>query len=157
MPLILTRRAALASAAAMLLPGSPWALATPADTAALRLAEIEARIGGRLGVAVLDTGSGVRIAHRADELFPMCSTFKCLAAAAVLHEVDAGRLRLDQRLPYATGDLLDYAPVTRAHVGDGGMALIFSTQFMDEATRHGDRTVALGGGDEFMRLAKDDA
>ena len=42
-------------------------------------------------------------------------------------------------------------------MGDGGMALIFSTQFMDEATRHGDRTVALGGGDEFMRLAKDDA
>ena len=42
-------------------------------------------------------------------------------------------------------------------MGDGGMALIFSTQFMDEATRHGDRTVALGGGDDFMRLATDDA
>jgi ABC-type multidrug transport system ATPase subunit len=42
-------------------------------------------------------------------------------------------------------------------MGDGEMALIFSTQFMDEATRHADRMVALGGGEEFMRLAKDDA
>jgi ABC-type multidrug transport system ATPase subunit len=41
-------------------------------------------------------------------------------------------------------------------MGDGEMALIFSTQFMDEATRHADRMVALGGGEEFMRLAKDD-
>ena len=38
-------------------------------------------------------------------------------------------------------------------MGDGEMALIFSTQFMDEATTHADRTVALGGGEEFMRLA----
>ncbi len=42
-------------------------------------------------------------------------------------------------------------------MSDGEMALIFSTQFMDEATRHADRMVALGGGDEFMRLARDDA
>ena len=42
-------------------------------------------------------------------------------------------------------------------MSDGEMALIFSTHFMDEATRHADRMVALGGGDEFMRLARDDA
>jgi len=42
-------------------------------------------------------------------------------------------------------------------MGDGEMALIFSTQFMDEATRHADRMVALGGGEEFMRLAEGDA
>ena len=42
-------------------------------------------------------------------------------------------------------------------MSDGEMALVFSTQFMDEATRHADRMVALGGGEEFMRLATDDA
>ena len=41
-------------------------------------------------------------------------------------------------------------------MGDGEMALIFSTQFMDEATRHADRMLALGGGEEFMRLAGGD-
>ena len=35
-------------------------------------------------VAVLDTLSGERTGHRADERFPMCSTFKLLAAAAAL-------------------------------------------------------------------------
>ena len=56
-----------------------------------RLAEIEAREGGRLGVTVVDTGTGRRLEHRADERFPMCSTFKLLAAAAALKRVDDGR------------------------------------------------------------------
>ena len=55
------------------------------------LIDIEAGLGGRLGVAVLDTGSGLRAGHRADERFPLCSTFKFLAAAAVLARVDAGK------------------------------------------------------------------
>jgi len=42
-------------------------------------------------------------------------------------------------------------------MGDGEMSLIFSTQFMDEATRHGDRTIALGDDTDFMRLAEDRA
>ena len=125
MPSQFTRRATIAGAAAMLLPLPAIAAVGSGDfkIAEARLAAIEARISGRLGVAVLDSGSGARIARRADELFPMCSTFKCLAAAAVLRAVDAGTLRLDQRVPYGTSDLLDYAPVTKAHAGDGAMTL----------------------------------
>lgn len=52
-----------------------------AADAKARLAKLEARRGGRLGVAVLDLESGRRIAHRGDERFAMCSTFKVLAAA----------------------------------------------------------------------------
>ena len=55
-----------------------------------RLADIEAREGGRLGVFVRDTGTGATIEHRADERFPMCSTFKFLAAAGALKRVDQG-------------------------------------------------------------------
>jgi beta-lactamase class A len=88
-----------------------------------RLAAIEAREGGRLGVAVLDTGGGASLAHRAGERFPMCSTFKLMASAAVLKRVDEGNERLDRVIPYEPGDLLDYAPVTKAHVADGGMTL----------------------------------
>jgi beta-lactamase class A len=44
-----------------------------------RLRELERRSGGRLGVAILDTQSGSRAAHRAADRFPMCSTFKLLA------------------------------------------------------------------------------
>ena len=45
---------------------------------------IEAASGGRLGVAVLDTADGRLDGHRLDERFPLCSTFKWLAAACVL-------------------------------------------------------------------------
>jgi beta-lactamase class A len=88
-----------------------------------RLAMLEARSGGRLGVAMFDSGGGKRLAYRGDELFPMCSTFKFLAAAAILARVDAGKERLDRRLSYGQSDLLEYAPVTKEHAGEGSMTL----------------------------------
>ena len=88
-----------------------------------RLAEIEAREGGRLGVFVRDTGTGATIEHRADERFPMCSTFKLLAAAAALKRVDEGAERLDRKIAYGPSDLLEYAPITKAHVAEGGMTV----------------------------------
>jgi beta-lactamase class A len=88
-----------------------------------RLAEIEAREGGRLGVFVRDTGTGATIEHRADERFPMCSTFKLLTAAAALKRVDEGAERLNRTIAYGPSDLLDYAPISKAHVTEGGMTL----------------------------------
>ena len=88
-----------------------------------RIAALEARAGGRLGVCVIEAKSGRRIAHRAEERFPMCSTFKALAAAAVLSRVDRGEERLDRRIAYGPTDLLDYAPIAKAHAAEGAMAL----------------------------------
>jgi beta-lactamase class A len=87
------------------------------------LAEIEAREGGRLGVFVRGTGTGATIEHRADERFPMCSTFKLLTAAAALKRVDEGAERLDRKIPYGPDDLLAYAPIAKAHVAEGGMSV----------------------------------
>ena len=53
----------------------------------------------------------------------MCSTFKFLAAAAVLHRIDQKQDQLDRLIPYTATDLLEYAPVTREHVKEGGMTL----------------------------------
>ncbi len=75
------------------------------------------------GVAMLDTGNGRRIAQRGDERFLMCSTFKLLAVAAVLARVDAGKEKLDRRIVFGPEVLLDYAPVTRRHVGAPGMSV----------------------------------
>src|SRR5436853_7280907 len=86
-------------------------------------ATLEAQHGGHLGVAALDTGSGKRLPHRADERFAMCSTFKLLATAAVLRKVDRGTEKLTPLIPYDQKDLLAYAPVTRAYVGEGHMPL----------------------------------
>jgi beta-lactamase class A len=85
------------------------------------LADIERRIGGRIGVFAIDTGTGRTIEQRADERFAMCSTFKWLLAAAVLERVDCGELALQQMLAYTEADLLEYAPVTRAKLSQGAL------------------------------------
>ena len=88
-----------------------------------RLAALERQHGGRLGVAMLDTGNGDRIAHRADERFLMCSTFKWLAAAAVLARTDHATEKLDRRVVFGKDALLSYAPITSQHVGGQGMTV----------------------------------
>jgi len=93
------------------------------NDAVSRIAAIETRIGGRIGVAVLDTGNNRRIDHRASERFPMCSTFKFLAAAAVLKRVDEKKETLDRFVSYGANDILEYAPVAKEHLKDGGMKL----------------------------------
>jgi len=87
------------------------------------LRELERRNGGRLGVAMLDTASGRRVAHRGDERFAMCSTFKFLAAALVLARVDRGEERLDRRIVFSESELVTYSPATKEHAGPGGMTV----------------------------------
>lgn len=77
----------------------------------------EARIGGRIGFALLDSGTGRRFAYRAAERFPMCSTFKFLLAAAILARVDHGRERLDATIPIARGDIIANSPFSETRVG----------------------------------------
>jgi beta-lactamase class A len=93
------------------------------DALAADLAKIEAESGGRLGVAVLDTLTGARSTHRADERFPMCSTFKLLAAGAILARVDAGKESLDRRIRFQARDLVAYSPITKDRTGGEGMTL----------------------------------
>ena len=88
-----------------------------------RIAAIEKRTDARIGVAALDTGVGKRLDYRPEERFPMCSTFKFLAAAAVLKRVDGGQEKLDRFVSYSEKDILEYAPVTKAHLPEGGMKL----------------------------------
>lgn len=95
----------------------PSASVSPADDA--RIAAIEARIGGRVGVFALNTANGRFLQHRGAEPFAMCSTFKWLLAAQILWigERMAGYLALP--VLYTEDDLLDYAPAARARFGHG--------------------------------------
>jgi beta-lactamase class A len=83
------------------------------------LAAIETRSRGRLGCATLDLSSGKRDGQHMNERFPMCSTFKFLAAALVLKRCDQDKEDLNRRVTYTRSDLLSYAPVTQQHVNDG--------------------------------------
>lgn len=93
--------------------------ALAADALADRCARLEAGSGGRLGVGVLDTAGGRMIGHRLDERFPMCSTFKALAAGLVLARVDRKQENLDRRVNYTKSELVTYSPATEKHVERG--------------------------------------
>ena len=81
-----------------------------------QLARLEKESGGRLGVAALNTADGRQLTHRADERFPMCSTFKMMAAAAILSR-DPSPLK--KRIQYEKSDLVPNSPVTSKHVAEG--------------------------------------
>ncbi|MEU3493645.1 class A beta-lactamase [Kitasatospora cineracea] len=90
------------------------ALPAPAAAATTRLADsfrqLEREHGARLGVLAHDTGSGATVRYRADEAFPLCSTFKPLAVAALMRAGDD----LSARVHYTDADVADsgHAPVT---------------------------------------------
>lgn len=93
------------------------------------LAAIEARTGGRLGVALVDAGGRLLIGHRADELFALCSTFKLPLAAMVLSS------GVSQRAPLALAaeDLLPNSPYAQEVLAAGGPARIgFAAQAIVE-------------------------
>jgi beta-lactamase class A len=88
-----------------------------------RIREIERSSGGRLGVALLDTRSGSLSGYRMNERFPMCSTFKFLAVAALLKQVDEGREQLSRRVHFTSEILLPHSPMTKDYAGGEGMPL----------------------------------
>lgn len=124
-----TRRAILAgtgSFALFSLAGSYGALAAPARPSSplvTRLRELERRSGGRLGVALIDTQSGRQSGWRMTERFPMCSTFKLVAAAAVLRRVDRGAEQLDRRMVIRHSDIMTYSPITKERIGQAGISM----------------------------------
>jgi beta-lactamase class A len=118
-----TRRAVVMALGAGSLAGAFPAIAALSSAAAAEFEAMERDLGGRLGIAAASIGDGRALAYRANERFPMCSTFKLLLAGAVLRRVDQGRESLARPIRYGTGDLLSYAPVAKAHVADGAMTI----------------------------------
>lgn len=109
----LGRRSVLMGACLLLASGGQAAQPVePADLAAL-----ERAAGGRLGFALLDSGTGTITGHRTGERFALCSTFKLPLAGLVLQAADRGELGLGDHLPITAADLVPYAPVTEPHVG----------------------------------------
>lgn len=121
----LNRRGLLSSASLCILgcASNVAPLQRPAPEVDTRFAELERSVGGRLGVAAVDTGTARHVSYRAGERFPMCSTFKLPLVAAVLKRVDAGEESLARRIAYDEAALLEYAPVTREHLSEGGMSV----------------------------------
>jgi beta-lactamase class A len=132
----LSRRELVLGAGAALICGAALARRS---AAASEVAAIERQLGGRVGIAALDTGNGRRFSHRGGERFAMCSTFKWILAAMVLHQSDRGQMSLDRSISFGAADLLPYAPVSRAHVSEGHLTV---SELCSAAVEFSDNTAA---------------
>ncbi len=84
-----------------------------------RFEQIEERLQGRLGLFAIDTGDGKQLGYRADERFPMCSTFKMLLASAVLQRSMREADLMRRHIGYGREELVAHSPVTEEHAGEG--------------------------------------
>ncbi|MDG4826848.1 class A beta-lactamase [Asanoa sp. WMMD1127] len=134
--------------------GSTPASTTPAVSRQPDFGALEKEFDARLGVYAIDTGTGRAIAYRADERFAYASTFKALAAGAVLAATTTAEL--DERIRYTRADLVAHSPVTERRTRTG-MTL---RALADAAVRYSDNTAAnllldrLGGPAGFERALR---
>jgi beta-lactamase class A len=147
-------------------PAADAASSAPADALHSRLAGIEQRCGGQLGLRIVQLRSGRSWGWRQDERFAMCSSFKLLLAAQALHRAADGQLRLDEFIRYGRNDLMAWSPITEKNVRHGGMrigALCAATLATSDNTAANLLIARLGGtasftaymrslGDEVTRL-----
>jgi beta-lactamase class A len=151
------RSALLPILAFCLISAAPRAAAV--EGFAAKIQTLEARHGGKLGVAAIDLADRRMVSHRGGERFALCSTFKLLLAAAVAARVDRGEETWEKPVAYATADLLDWSPVTgqAEHVSAGEMTV---AELCAAAMQWSDNTAAnlllkeIGGPAEVTRFLR---
>ena len=79
--------------------------------------KIEQALGGRVGVSWYDENSSRQWHYRGDEAFPLTSTFKAFACAALLARVDAKQEDLQRQVAIQKQELITYSPVTEKFTG----------------------------------------
>ncbi|MFE1592045.1 class A beta-lactamase [Nocardia sp. NPDC058705] len=88
-------------------------------SAAPVFADLEAKYGARLGLSVVDTGSGATVDYREGERFAMGSTFKGLACGALLQAHPLATGYFEQVIHYTAADIVVNSPETEKHVDTG--------------------------------------
>lgn len=86
---------------------------------AKKLAELETSFGGLIGIFAINTANNQHIQYRADERFPIQSTFKVMAVSAILKQSMTDKHLLQQKVTYTKQDLVFWSPITEKHLADG--------------------------------------
>jgi len=152
---MMNRRSLLSIALAAALAGG--ADAAPRGSSGLKT--IHKRIGGRLGVHVLDSQSGKRIGYDDDSRYPMASTCKVPLAAALLWQVDHDAFPLTHELPISREQLLPNSPVVEQRLA-AGMEAMSVRDLCAAAVSYSDNTAAnvlftgIGGPEALTRFIR---
>jgi len=130
-----------------------------AASAQRTLKAIHKRIGGRLGVHVLDSQSGRRIGYNDGQRYAMASTFKLSLAAALLWQVSRGAFPLAHKLPVSREDVVSHSPVVEAALASGTSDMSIQ-ELCAAAVVHSDNTAAnillkgIGGPQAFTQFMR---
>jgi beta-lactamase class A len=120
------------------------------------VAAIAADLGGTVGVAARNLASDADVHIAADELFPMASCFKIPVMVEVMRQIDAGSLRLDDRLTLTEADKSPGSTLIHCHEGlrpsVRDLLYLMITLSDNTATDMLWRLVGLGSVNDTMRL-----
>jgi len=138
-------------------------IAAPAfafDTAPLQrhIEQLEHSDNVRIGVSVLDTGTGETFSYKDDARFPLNSTFKAFACGALLARADQRQIDLSEHRPVTDGDIVPWSPVTEKNLGAPGLTLEDHCRAVLEWSDNTSANVlldALGGPDALTAILRD--
>ncbi|WP_210506855.1 class A beta-lactamase [Pantoea ananatis] len=146
------------TAVTLLALAMPLAAQAGFDEAALQrgIQQLEKNAGGRLGVAVTDTADGAVFTYRGDARFPLCSTSKVFAVAAILKKSESADGLMSEKIAIHKADLVNYNPITEKHVG----ATMTVAELSAAALQYSDNTamnallIRLGGPQQVNAFAR---
>ncbi|CAD5249820.1 conserved exported hypothetical protein [Bosea sp. 62] len=121
---------------------------------------IEQSTKGRIGVGLIDLKDRKSWSYRGAEPFPLQSVFKLPLAIGVLQAVEAGKLKLDQKITVTRNDLsLYHSPLAKAFKGERNDYPL--RELLTRSTAESDNTAAdlllrlIGGPQALTAILKD--
>lgn len=84
-----------------------------------QLDTLEKNFDGKIGVYAINTNNNQIIAYRADERFPVQSTFKLIGVSALLKQSCSDRNLLQEKIHYTKNDLIFWHPITGKYLNSG--------------------------------------
>lgn len=138
------------------------AIAAPLSGMTDFLKQQEQQLNARIGMAVVNAQGEMMFGYRQDERFPLTSTFKVLACAALLDKLQQTSGSLDEHVTIKPSELLDYAPITKHYLAPATLSLRMlcaaAVSYSDNTA--GNRILAYLGGPEaithYMRRMGDE-
>lgn len=107
----------LVSVIALLASSPLWA--KESDQIKQQLVSLEKASQGRLGVALINSADNTIITYRGNERFPMASTSKVMAVAALLKQSEKSAHLLNKNIRINKADLVSYSPIVEKHLATG--------------------------------------
>ncbi|NQY88799.1 MAG: class A beta-lactamase [Colwellia sp.] len=89
-----------------------------ANTIIKKIEEQEHQLGARIGVSIYDVTDNKLWSYNGNTSFPLMSTFKVLACAKLLADVEKGLQSFDTYTVITTNSLINWSPITKKLVGE---------------------------------------